>query len=192
MIDKALHFLEDQLNAVLSQAGQPDNLLLTSVVNEKGELHIQAGQLALTVVNIEEEKILKAQLPNERRNGNQIQFSNPEIKLNLLLLLAANPGNNNYLAALERLSQAMLFLQGTPFFDRTRFPALAAPPEIEKLSIELYTLTLEQQNQLWASLGAKYLPSVVYKLRLVIIDRGLFGNETPAIRVLENELKRIN
>jgi hypothetical protein len=192
MINKALNFLEEQLNLVLSQPGNPDNLLLTPVVNERGELNIQAGQLSLMLVNVEEEKVLKAQLQRERRTGDQIQLSNPEIKLNLLIMLAANPGAANYLDALERLSLAMIFFQGTSFFDRSRYPALAAAPEIEHLSVELYSLTLEQQNQLWASLGAKYLPSAVYKVRLLIIDRGLFGQNVPAIKILDNDLKRIN
>jgi hypothetical protein len=58
--------------------------------------------------------------------------------------------------------------------------------------VELYSLSLEQQNQLWGSLGAKYLPSAIYKVRLVVIDRGLFGTNIPAIKVLDNDLQRIN
>jgi hypothetical protein len=190
MINKAMQFLKDQLNTVLSQPGHPDNLLLTSVVNEKGELNVESGKLCLTLVNIEEEKILRSQLPREKRTGDQIQFTNPEIKLNLLLMLAANPGADNYLDALERLSQAMLFLQGTSFFDKIKFPALAAEPQIDQLSVELFSLSLEQQNQLWASIGAKYLPSVIYKVRLVVIDRGLFGQNIPVIKVLDNDIQK--
>jgi hypothetical protein len=192
MINKALNFLKEQLNSVLGQPGQPDNLSLTSVVNERGELNIESGKMAMMLVNIDEEKILKTQLPREKRTGDNVQFANPEIKLNLLVLLAANPGSENYLAALERLSQAMIFLQGTSFFDRTKFPALAAAPQIEQLSVELFSLSLEQQNQLWTSLGAKYLPSAVYKVRLVIIDRALFGEDTPVIKIIDSDLRKIN
>jgi len=192
MINKVLQFLTDQLGSVLNQPGSPKNLLLTSIVNEKGELNIDAGQIALMLVNIEEEKALKAQLPRDRRNGDQIQFANPEIRLNMLIMLAANPGGDNYSAALERLSLAMLFFQGTSFFDRRRYAALAAAPEIEQISIELFSLSLEQQNQLWGSLGAKYLPSAMYKVRVAIMDRGLFGANVPAIKILDNDLQRIN
>lgn len=192
MINKALSFLRDQLNSVLSPQGPPDNLLLTSLVNERGELNIQPAQMALMLVNAEEERVLKAQAPRERKVGDKVQFANPEIKLNLLVMLAANPGTDNYLDALERLSQAMIFFQGTSFFDRIKFPELKLPPEIEQLSVELFTLSLEQQNQLWGSLGAKYIPSVLYKVRLVIIDRGQFGDNIPVIKVLDNSLQRIN
>lgn len=190
MINKAINFLEQELDAVLTAPGDPEALLLTTLVNEKGELNIEPGQLALMLVNIEEEKALKTQLPRERRIGDNIHFANPEIKLNLLMMLAANPGTENYLTALERLSQAITFFQGTSFFDKINYPALA--PEIEKLTVELFSLSLEQQNQLWASLGAKYLPSVVYKVRLVVIDRQLFGPEMPVIKTLDNDLQKIN
>ena len=190
MINKAVNFLEEQLDAVLTTPGNPEAILLTTIVNEKGELNIEAGQLALMLVNIEEEKILKMQLPRERRIGDNIHFANPEIKLNLLMMLAANPGTENYSTALERLSQAITFFQGTSFFDKKKYPGLG--PEIEKLTIELYSLSLEQQNQLWASLGAKYLPSVIYKVRLVVIDGELFGAETPVVKTLDNDLQRIN
>lgn len=190
MLNKVLNFLKKELNSAISLPGQPETVVLASIVNEKGELNIQDGQLSVMLVNIEEEKFLKVQVQRERRTGDQIQFANPEIKLNLLVLLAANPGVNNYPAALNSLSNAITFFQGTSFFDKTAFPELA--PEIEQFSVELFSLTLEQQNQLWASLGAKYLPSVVYKIRLIVIDKGLFGLNKPLIKLIDNELKKIN
>ena len=190
MINKALNFLKEQLKTALNVPGQPDTVLLTSLVNEKGELNIQSGQLAFMLVNVEEEKILKTQLPREKRAGDQVQFANPDIKLNLLLLLAANPGADNYITALEQLSKAITFFQGTAWFDNIQFPVLA--PEIEELTVELYSITLEQQNQLWASIGAKYLPSVIYKMRLVVIDKGLFGPDNPLVKIIDNNLHRIN
>lgn len=190
MLKKALNFLKEKLNTAISDPAQPASVILTSIVNERGEVNIQSGQLAIMLVNLEEEKILKMQLPHEKRVGNNIQFANPEIKLNLLVMLAANPGADNYLAALDTLSQAMLFFQGTSFFDKIKYPALA--PEIEKLTLELFSLTLEQQNQLWASLGAKYLPSAIYKIRLVVVDQELFGESKPLVKVIDNNLKKIS
>jgi len=190
MLDRALNFLEVQLNGAISIPGQPASVVLTSIVNDRGEVIIQSGQLALMLVNVEEEKILKTQPPKERRNGDSIQFANPEIKLNLLIMLAANPGADNYEAALGRLSQAIMFFQGTSLFDKVNFPAF--PPGIEKLTIELFSLSLEQQNQLWGSLGTKYLPSVVYKIRMLVMDQDNFRNESPVIKAIDNRLHKIN
>jgi hypothetical protein len=55
-------------------------------------------------------------------------------------MLAANPGANNYADALERLSAAISFFQGTSFFEKIKYPVLA--PDIEQLSLELFSLTL--------------------------------------------------
>jgi Pvc16 N-terminal domain len=192
MINKALSFLEQQLSAKLNDPAGPKLIELISLVNDKGELNIQAGQLALTLVSVEEERILKTQPPREKHIGNNIQFANPDIKINLLIMIAANPGNNrdNYVAALEALSRAITFFQGTSSFGKLKFPALL--PEIEKLTVELFTLTLEQQNQLWTSLGAKYVPSVLYKIRLIVFDADIFGDNNPAIRVIDNKLQKLN
>ena len=192
MINKVLQFLTDQLGLKLNKANEPKNLLLTSIVNEKGELNIEAGKIALTLVNIDEERALKAQLPRDRRNGDQVEFANPEIRLNLFIMLAANPGGDNYNTALERLSIAMLYFQGTSFFNRAKYAALAADPIIEQISVELHSLSFEQQNQLWGSLGAKYLPSAIYKVRVVIMADTTFGPPVPVIKTLDNDLQRIN
>ena len=44
------------------------------------------------------------------------------------------------------------------------------PENVEKIVVELYTATFEQQNQIWASLSTGYIPSVIYKLRMITID----------------------
>jgi Pvc16 N-terminal domain len=193
MIDKVLSFLLNQLIPALGQdagANEP-NIRIVSVINQQGEVIVEAGHIALVLVNIEEERILKTQLPRERRNGGQVQFANPEIKLNLLIMLAANPGNNNYIDAVANLSKAMIFFQGKSFFDGLTDPG-TLPAGIDQLSVELYSLSLDQQNQLWTSLGAKYLPSIVYKVRLVIIDNGVFSKTAPVIKTVDSDFKRID
>ena len=190
MLHKALEFLKDQLKPAIKTTGQSEAVELTTIVNAKGDLNIVEGQLCMMLVNIEEERFLKAQPQREKRMGDQVQFANPEIKLNLLVMLAVNPAKTDYAGSLTRLSEAVTFFQGTSFFEKTKVPPLG--PEIEQLSVELFSLTLEQQNQMWASLGAKYLPSVVYKIRLVVIDRALFGNNQTVIKAIDNDLKKIS
>jgi hypothetical protein len=191
MIKETLNFLTGQLNDHFG-APDPEKVELISFVDDTGKIKIGEGLMGLMLVNVEEERYMKSQLPNEKRNGENVQFANPEIKLNLLALIAANPGNDSgkYALALERLSKVIIFFQGTSYFDKSGFPTL--DPKIERLTVELYTLSLEQQNQLWASLGAKYLPSVVYKIRLVVIDALNFGKESKVIKTTDYNLHRIN
>ena len=53
---------------------------------------------------------------------------------------------------------------------------------IEKLIVEMISLTFEQQNHMWGTLGAKYLPSVLYKVRMLVVQRSA---EAPASLVSE-------
>ena len=191
MLDKAVRFLQNRVVTDQFNGEVPEPVVLGAIFNEKGEPIIGAGIVGLMISNIEEERVFKMQPQKQRRTDNDIEVANPEIKLNIYILVAANPGANvgSYDAALKRLSEVITYFQGTAVFDKTEYPDL---DPIEYLIVELYTLSFEQQNQLWASLGAKYMPSVVYKVRLVVIDKGFLGSKEKAIMEIDSDLQRIN
>jgi len=60
-------------------------------------------------------------------------------------------------------------------------------PKIEKLSVEMVNLSTEKLNNLWATLGAKYIPSVLYKLRMLSFDSADLAEYRPAIRTVEDD-----
>lgn len=191
MLDKVIKFLQVRIVADQFNGEVPEPVVVGAIFNEKGEPIPGAGVAGMMIINIEEERIFKAQVQKQRRIDNDIDVANPEIKLNLYIVIAANPGTNegSYDAALKRLSGVITYFQGTSYFDKTDYPEL---DPVEYLIVELYTLSFEQQNQLWASLGAKYMPSVVYKVRLVVIDKGFMGAREKAIVEIDNTLNRIN
>jgi Pvc16 N-terminal domain len=191
MLDKALKFLQNRIVTDQFNGEVPEPVVMGSIFNEKGEPLIGAGIVGLMISSIEEERTFKAQMQKQKRTDGDIEVANPEIKLNLYILAAANPGANagSNDAALKRLSEVITYFQGTSFFDKTDYPDL---DPIEYLIVELYSLSFEQQNQLWASLGGKYMPSVVYKVRLVVIDQGFLGSKEKAIMEIDSNLHRIN
>src|SRR5687767_7495345 len=191
MLDKAIKFLQERIITDQFDGEIPEPVVRGAILNEKGEPQLGAGTVGLMITNIDEERIFKAQLQKQKRTDNDIEVANPEIKLNFYLLVAANPGTTtvSYDAALKRLSEVITYFQGTSYFDKTDYPSL---DPIEYLIVELYSLSFEMQNQLWASMGAKYMPSVVYKVRLLVIDRGFMGARQKAILEIDNKLNRIN
>jgi hypothetical protein len=60
-------------------------------------------------------------------------------------------------------------------------------PDIAHLrfTMELYTLTFEQINHLWGSLGGRQVPFAMYKLRLVGITEKALLREVPLITEIE-------
>lgn len=167
MVDVALKFLRDELNMFLrTRAGSSGEVVkLSKIVDESGKYAFDAG-LCLSVINIEEERTFKSQLPEYTYvDGHHIVLQ-PELKLNLHLLVGANFGL--YDEALKFISHVLVYFQSHISFTSEEYPGL--DPRIGKLTVELQSLNYEQLNQVWAFIGGKQLPSAIYRLRMVILQ----------------------
>jgi uncharacterized protein DUF4255 len=168
MIDVAAAFLVRELNAyMLARTGTAfGSAALSRIVADSGKYAIPDDQVGVALVSVEEERALRSQLPQSvYADGRQVVLE-PDLKLNLNLLFAAN--FKQYDQGLRQLSLVLAFFQSHGVFTRERNPAL--DPRIERLGVDLVSLTFEQLNQLWAFVGAKQLPSVVYRVRLVVVQ----------------------
>ncbi len=168
MIDIALKFLATEMNAYLfARTGSSlGGVALGRLVDDTGKCAIKEQSLGAALVNIDEERILRSQVPDTVLVDGRQVMRQPELKLNLTILVAAN--FTQYDIALRQLSWVVTFFQSHPGFSRDRNPGL--DPRIERFTVELQSLTFEQLNQLWATVGGKQLPSVVYRLRLVAVQ----------------------
>ncbi len=128
------------------------------------------NQLVLTAVNVEEESALKNRPGSVRETGGEVLYRNPPLHLNVYLLFTAN--YRNYETALKRLAQVMIFFQGKRKFTLANSPgAVSSPPPFAELSLtmDLLSLSFEEVNHLWGSLGGKQLPFAAYRGRLVVL-----------------------
>jgi hypothetical protein len=141
--------------------------------NSDGKDH----HLVLTLVNIEEEKNLKPPHKIKEIAGEILTKQNPELHINLYVLFTAF--SSQYETSLGIISDIIGFFQGKPLFTHSNTPSLN--PKIEKIIAELYTLTFEQQNYLWSVMGAKYIPSVLYKLRMLTIDEEIIKDKSKPV-----------
>jgi hypothetical protein len=171
-----------------------------------GPDHVVAGNIALadvqdlspsirqrvvaSVVNIAEEATLK-NAPYYDRSGTQMRYRNPPAFLNLYLLFSAN--YDDYEVALVRLSQVVSFFQGKNTFSlkdslsEAPDEGLIAEAGDMLLILDLFALTFEQVNYLWASLGGKQMPFVLYKVRLVRVQAGRTRAEAPVIEDISSK-----
>lgn len=185
MINEAFSFLLAEINSYLKlKTGETDSLVVTPLTNDTGE--ILPAKLGLTLVSVEEERTSQPQPRLTPGPMGNLEKSNPQVKLNLHLLFSAN-FVDHYSEALKHLSHIITFFQRQNVFTRQSHPALDAG--IEKLILEMLTLSLEQQNNLWASLGAKYRPSVVYKMRMLLLeDRMPLESQIPITEITKSYL----
>ncbi len=119
------------------------------------------------LINIEEEKTLR---PPNRYEGviiDGIQSKiHPPLNLNVSVLFVSRFAD--YQQALKFLSLTIRFFQRNPIFDHFNTPTLN--PDIERLRIELATLAMPQQHELWSLLRTTYMPSVLYKLGILVFE----------------------
>ena len=177
MIAKALRLVSTQLRQYIASTDPgaegpdaPDYVILGNIaLADLPELTPPIRQrLVLSMVNVIEEATYK-NAPNYERIGLDTRYRNAPVHLNLFLLFSAN--YDDYENALKRLSQVITFFQGKNVFSFLDAPMGEFVDDAEvaevKLILDLYTLTFEQINYLWGSLGGKQVPFVMYKLRLV-------------------------
>jgi hypothetical protein len=188
MIDVAVQFLKEELNGFL-RARMGNNLAeivkLSKVVDDTGKYAFDAGTIAASIINIEEDRIFKSQLPDYTYVNGQHVVLEPELKLNLHLLFAAN--FNNYDQALKFISYLLLYFQAHSSFTSEEYPAL--DPRIGKLTVELQSLGYEQLNQIWAFVGGRQLPSAVYKVRMVVLQEEAEVTIQPPITTIKTDLR---
>ncbi|WCT10385.1 DUF4255 domain-containing protein [Mucilaginibacter jinjuensis] len=172
MIYETMKFLSDEINAYLSGklgVNTDPRLILGNVSkaldNDTTGPNSLNGKAVLTLVNVEEDRIAKQQ-ENYFKNNTSVVYKNPPIYINLYLLISINKAE--YADALKWLAYIIQFFQYQNVFTPLSHPDL--DPRIIKLITDLYTLNFEQINHLWSTLGGKYLPSVMYKVRQITLD----------------------
>ena len=169
MIDKAVLFINQRVNAYLKAALDitEDKVIPTQLIDQDGKSAIQPNSVGLTMINIEEEIAIQPNRTLVKTNEGELATMNTGLYLNLYLMFAAN--FNNYNEALKSLSQIIQFFQLNNCFKRDDSPDLETMG-IHKLEVRLHKSSLELQNQLWGMLGAKHLPSVIYKTGVIQIQ----------------------
>ncbi len=186
MIDTAISLLQQELENYLAFK----DATATVVVDNIGMLETANGDnlpnnIVITVVNLEEESTLKNQPAVKRSPPNNIVYENPPVFLNLYVLFTSNYWGDKYIFALQRISYVVMFLQQKNSFSFSSSVSGSMSTDTDLLDLrftmELYTLTFEQLNHLWGSLGGRQIPFVMYKLRLVALTERKKVREVPPI-----------
>jgi|GEM_PF-433629 len=167
-------FIRNELNL------QEDVVILTNAVDLSGNLNSQIdNKLCVFLQNMDEERVI--------RNGGYQSYvgSNPPKHFNLHVMFLANFPDPNYLEALRYISLVLEFFQGTQVFDKFNLPTLST--NVEKLSFEFVNFTFDELNSVWSVLGLKYMPSAVYKIKLLSFTNNLIREQVTAVGISSNK-----
>ena len=179
MIDTALTFILGELNHYFAaNSAVPENtVVLSSLSNPDGSVPLTTdNKMVLSLVNIEKETAMGTTgfVP---RMGSNYGRSHPTLYLNLYVLVTAS--YTNYATGLKQLSQSIGFFQSKPGFNAQN--SVAFPTGFELLTMEMVSLSMAELSTLWAALGANYMPSAVYKMRMATVQKEWISEPVPAI-----------
>lgn len=140
---------------------------LINLVEQDGSIdHLPQNKILCSLINVEEEKRANNQAFKYVENADGFVKRNADLNLNLYILFVAF--HQHYGESLKSLSNVISFFQQKRVFNTIL--SQGDQQESTKLVLELYTPSFEQINQLWGALGAKYAPSLIYKIRMITIQ----------------------
>jgi len=154
-------------------------VLLNNLIQGNGSLPQQnSNKIIISLINIEKETARPFSNWNQSVMDDKFAAINLAERYNLDILVSAN--FDSYSETLHFLDEVMLFFQANHVLDASTSSGM--PEGIPKLEFEIEKITYHQMQSLWTAMGAKYQPSIVYKMRMVSIQAGETTNFIPAIR----------
>jgi len=182
MIDAAINHIASNVNQqLMSSFGlNEDVVVVSNVLEQDGTVatHVN-NKIVVSLVNIEKENVAMAQQSVAASPALRAIVANPPIHFNLYLMFASYFSGSNYQEGLKFISQTISYFQGQSVFDHQNSPGLDR--NINKLVMDIYNLDITDLSNLWGVLSGKYLPSVLYKMRMVTVDANTVRDQTAAV-----------
>ncbi|WP_298507638.1 DUF4255 domain-containing protein [uncultured Kordia sp.] len=169
MIEKALQFTGKALNQfVKKKFGLDEDVVkINPIIDQNGVVPAEnQNKIIISLIHVEQDTTQQFYNRNLKLEDGNYQRASKTQRYNLFTLIT--PNFNDYIEAIKFLDASIQFFQINEMIDATKNAAI--PPELGKLEYEFQKgENYMQMQNLWTALGAKYQPSVIYKVRLVTI-----------------------
>lgn len=188
MIEKALQFTRDVVNQYFKNKFglDEDAVVINRIVDQGGNSPIEnTNKVVLSLINVELETINSFNLRRQILS-NKDYTTEPRVqRYNLDVLIV--PHFTDYKEGLKFLNASIEFFQINLVLDGSINSNM--PIGIEKLEFEQEKIDYHQMQNLWIALGAKFQPSIVYKMRLITTDSGPIDGFASEVIQTSNSVK---
>ena len=169
MIEKAFQFTAQTLNQYIKNKFVLDDnpVIINRIIEQGGKIPVKnQNHIVLSLIHVEEETT--KQFYNRTTSVPDGNYVKQPVSNRYNLFMLVTPNFDDYNEALKFLSVTMQFFQTNELIDATKYANI--PPEIGRLEFEFQKGDgyMQMQN-LWTALGAKYQPSIIYKIRMITI-----------------------
>ena len=181
MIRAALTHIRNQLNQSLRNTFDltEDVAVLSNILEQDGSVvNGVNNKLLLFLVNIEKETAASRPSGTAAFGFDRSVSGPPPLFLNLYMMAAAN--FSDYSESLKFISNTVAFFQRYPVLDHQNTPDMDR--RIEKLALDIENMSLHDLSTLWGALSGRYLPSILYKVRTVMMDTDDVDGLVSAVR----------
>ena len=176
IVNELNRFLQSKHNLMEEKA------IMSHIVNADGSMAIQeTDKIIVTVTNIEAERGKSNTGSYKATPGGGFTKVNPPVEVNIYLLFSAYFSSENYVEGLKFITSVIAFFQSRQgIFTPQNTPPLNGI--VEKLNAEMISPDFRDLSNVWGGLGAKYLPSVLYRVKTLPIEHVLPTPEIPSIK----------
>lgn len=174
MIHLVFEALSGELNRFLKSKHNitEDKVVPSSIMNTDGGIAIQEpDKIIMSLTNIEQDRT-QSSTGSYRKVTRGYVKEKAAVNINLTIVFSAYFSSENYLEGLKFITSVIEFFQSTNgSFSPQNVPALNGVTE--RLTADLINLDARDLNNLWGPMGAKYMPSVIYKVKTLPIKHDL-------------------
>ena len=172
MIDLTVKHIAFELNLHLKRKFDIDEdiVVISSVVEQDGSAgsHVN-NKVVASLVHIQKDSVPhRAQHSSGLTGTSRSVVHAPPAYFNVYVMFSANFSGSNYEEGLKFISSSISYFQSMPIFDRSNSPDI--PDGIDKLILDIENLSVNDLSSLWGVMGGRYLPSIVYRVRMVTFE----------------------
>lgn len=174
MIGNVLAHIATELNAYVCrhQGLSPDipKVILSPIMNPDGSIAPQDSNLVLiTLVDVRQDPATPNIHNSQQHTSSGVGYkaNAAALHVNLFILFTMYFDGDKTREALNFLTYVLQFFQSKSVFTRHNSPNM--PKGVDKLEFSLETQDFQQKGHMWGLLGAKYMPCVVFKARVLSI-----------------------
>ena len=199
MIGTSLEYLLTQINSFVdlqapnakaspqAQSGSAPGRVVFPACNQDGKPRFEPEKISMLLVNLEEDREQRALDTYAQRpmpgQPNQLVRKKPGIRLSLHVLFVASFAD--YVTAWDQLSDVILGFQMHPVFSKDSNPGY--PDALGTITAELISQSLQEQKDLWLTLGTGQQPAVLYRFKLLTLEPSV-DHDQPVAKVKKVEI----
>ena len=190
MLASSIAFIRDELDLFCKQRLDINEscVIVNNLGTPNGNPILEnQNKIIITLINICQETN-KQFYGGFKKSGEQIAKVRPAQMFAIDLLFTSQ--FDDYEEALKFIDTVLMFFQLNPTLQkknvRSEEPGGSAA-EKTQLEFEVHNVEMRESYSLWNSLGVKYAPSIVYKMKYLVVDGGKVIDSVPEIKIVDVE-----